>query len=176
MQGAALVFFSEKEIAQLKDIRNVSELEPSLRLWHIKRAIEREMVELKKSSQSRICDSLEAKCFWIVYTHYFRSSIFLNATREDLCLVGLTELRYFCEGVERNFLNTSTYEYCSEKFQNLWGIRAGWRISLIHTTVKVETNCSVLKEPFFLQFNRSLVDLHVHIIASQLMPKAPEQL
>lgn len=68
----------------------------------------------------------------------------------------------------RHYLLKHLYE--SETWK-LWGRRHCSKLSLSRTIIKFESHWSVLKRLYFLPYNRPLLDLFVHILATLVMTK-----
>ena len=63
------VFFTDKDKGQIKAIRNVFNIIPTISLWHLTRAIKSKMKELQKYD-SAVTEELQASVLKLISNHY----------------------------------------------------------------------------------------------------------
>lgn len=165
-------FFTDKEQAQISAIKNAFSLCPSLCLWHVKRAIMRKIADAVKKGESNLAVPDQNRVLEMIDLHYFRSSVFMSQTQEELYSVACGELiSLFSTTTEYEILRYLRHNWYDEDSWSLWGRRNTKKVAISRTTMKVESHWSVLKRLYLLPFNRPRVDLLIHIIDVTLMRK-----
>lgn len=165
-------FFTDKEQAQIHSISRVFNIQPSLCLWHLKRAIKRKISEERRKETCRLEAMEESELLNLIAIHYFRSTVCLSGTDLELHKLALEEISVFFSGRNESEIHRYLlHNWYDDMNWKLWGRRDSTKVAITRTTMKVESHWSVLKRLFLLQFNRPRVDLLVHIIATRLLPK-----
>lgn len=166
-------FFTDKEPAQIAAIINVFKINPSLCLWHVKRAIKRKIVDAKKKNLSSLSEEDEVHILKLIGKHYFEDTVTTGKSCEEVYESALSDLQIFfnCRPSERELYSYFQTNWYTKSWWVLWGRRHSSKIALSRTTMKVESHWLVLKKHFLMAFNRPRVDLLVHVIGSKLMFK-----
>lgn len=109
-------FFTDKDVAQIKSIQTVFSLRPSLCLWHIKRAMKRKIIDLRKRGHSRLSTQKERELLQLVDIHFFRSSAILRNSESELKAKAIGEIHSFLsECGETKLLEYYTSNWYDEK-------------------------------------------------------------
>lgn len=165
--------FTDKETAQIKSLKTVFHVDPSLCLWHMKRSLKMKLKELKKNKLSQLNEQSENALFNLIDTHYFRSTVAFNSSDSDLKTIALRELNefFFCHPGEREFQTYLQRNWYDNQSWKLWGRRHESKISFSRTTMKVESHWSMIKRLYLLPYNRPGLDLLIHVLATGVMTK-----
>lgn len=77
-------FFQDKEPTQIGATGMLLNIAPSLCLSHMKRAIKRKIGTLRRENQTSLTDKDEQTLFWVIDSHYLRSSVTSFASDDQL--------------------------------------------------------------------------------------------
>lgn len=101
-----MFFFSDKDSAQLKAIKDVYGLNPSLCLWHMKRAIKQKLGALRKEKKSNLSLEDEATLNSLLTDHFNRHPFFdKNLKDVPSCMItAANELSEFVQDRHENDL------------------------------------------------------------------------
>lgn len=166
-------FFSDKDSGQLDAVKRVYRIDPSLCLWHLKRAVKQKIASLRKDKKSALSEEKEKELLELVTLHFNRHPFF----DKNFSIVfseerAKEELDTFLSGIHetavKQYLLKNWYDdnmfYC-------WGRRRASLIPLSKTTMMCEAHWSVLKRLYLLPYNRPRADLVLHVIDTKVMPK-----
>lgn len=168
-----LFFFSDKDSGQLDAIKRLYGINPSLCLWHLKRAIKQKISGLRKEKKSVLSKEKEQALMDLITLHFNRhpffdkhfSMLFAKEKAKD-------ELHtFFSSGTESTLKDYLLRNWYDDNIFFCWGRRNASLIPLSKTTMMCESHWSLLKRLYLLPYNRPRVDLLLYVLDSKLLSK-----
>ena len=167
-------FFTDKDFGQIAAISSVYKIQPTICLWHMKRAIKRKVDLLRSEGVESITQDQKARILDVITEHFNSHPFFSSSSQtiESLYSKNLKEISDYCEGesLPKLFSYLLSNWYTWNRYL-LWGRRNPAEIPFTRTTMTIESHWSLVKRQYLIHNNRPRIDFVLFILEQRLMPK-----
>ena len=166
-----IFFFSDKDAGQLNAIRQSYGIHPSLCVWHMKKAIQRKIADLRGKEKYCFSKRREEELFFFIDQHYNLHPFLTGQTLLKQFKQAVRDVkRFLCEKEDEKFLTYLLVNWYSDDVFQLWGRQVPGQIPLSRTTMFVEAHWSKFKCGALVKHNRPRIDLVVYLLATDVLP------